>query len=209
MVLSFFQQLFRRKPKANKPLTTRHMKKDIILIGKQGSGKGTQSKLLVQDYSYEIFETGGALRAIASSGSDLGKKVLEITQRGDLVSNEIVMDIVEDFLKNISSDTPVIFDGIPRSEEQRVSLEALLNKYNREFVVVELTLHNEIAIERMLGRGRQDDTPEAIKKRLENFDAYTAPLIDVWRKQDKVLTIDGDLNVEEGQKQLREVLGLN
>lgn len=184
------------------------MKKDIILIGKQGSGKGTQSKILADAYKYVIFETGGALRSIAQSGSELGKKVLEITQRGDLVSNDVVMAIVEDFIEKIEPGTPVIFDGIPRSEEQRVSLETLLKKHHREFVVVELTLHNEVAIERMLGRGRQDDTPEAIKKRLENFDAYTAPLIEVWRKQDKVLTIDGDLCIEEGQKQLRKVLGL-
>ena len=184
------------------------MKKDLILIGKQGSGKGTQSKLLVQDHNYAVFETGGALRAIAQEDSELGRKVLEITQRGDLVSNDIVMDIVENFLKNTEPGTPVIFDGIPRSEEQRVSLEALLEKTGREFLVVELTLHNEIAIERMLGRGRQDDTPEAIKKRLENFDAYTAPLIEVWREQDKVLTIDGDLSIDEGQAQLREVLGI-
>ena len=182
---------------------------DIIFIGKQGSGKGTQSQLLIKDHPYSVFETGGALRAIAQEDSDLGKKVLEITQRGDLVPNEIVMDIVNDFLDKNAANGPVIFDGIPRSEEQRVSLEALLKEAGREFIAVELTLDNEVAVKRMLSRGRQDDTPEAITKRLENFDAYTAPLIEVWREQGKLKTIDGNLSIEEGQAQLRKVLGLS
>ena len=76
----------------------------IIILGPQGSGKGTQAKILAQKHGYQIFETGGALRAIAKEDSELGRKVLEITQRGDLVPNEIVMDIVEDFLSKNDQD---------------------------------------------------------------------------------------------------------
>ena len=104
---------------------------DLILVGIQGSGKGTQGKLLAEKFGYKIFETGGALRAIAKEDSALGHKVKEITERGDLVPNEIVMEIVEHFFAGISSEVPVIFDGIPRSEEQRQSLENLLQEPHR------------------------------------------------------------------------------
>lgn len=182
--------------------------RDIILIGKQGSGKGTQGKLLAQDFGFKIFETGGALRAISQTDTDLGRTVLEITQRGDLVSNDIVMQIVEDFLENVEEGVPVIFDGIPRSEEQRVSLEAVLKKMGRDFKVVELLLDNDVAVQRMLARGRVDDTPEAIAKRLENFDAYTQPLIAVWKEQGLVHSVDGSGTIEEENEKIYRALGL-
>ena len=171
--------------------------KDLILVGKQGSGKGTQGKFLIQDFGYKLFETGQALRNIGQSGTPLGNKVLEITQRGDLVPNEIVMEIVEEFLKDTDADTPILFDGIPRSEPQRISLEALLQKFGRTFEVLEITLSNETAIKRMMGRGRSDDTPEAIAKRLENFEEHTRPLIDTWKSQGKVFEVSGEQEIEE------------
>lgn len=174
---------------------------DLILVGIQGSGKGTQAKLLAQKFNYEIFETGGALRAIAKEDSELGRKVKEITERGDLVPNEIVMEIVEHFLEGVNDDTPVIFDGIPRSDAQRESLEKLIQAHGREFVALEIKLSDEEAMKRMMHRaqteGRADDTPEVMKKRIENFYAYTAPLLEVWRGKGKLISIDGEQEIEE------------
>jgi len=85
----------------------------------------------------------------------------------------------------------------PRSEEQRQTLEAELKKAGRNFIVLEITLPDEIAIQRMQGRGRSDDTPEVIAKRLENFRAHTEPLIEIWRNQGKVITVDGSKNIQE------------
>jgi adenylate kinase len=133
------------------------MHKDLILVGKQGSGKGTQAKILAKKLGFKIFETGAALRNIAQQDTPLGREVLDITSRGDLVSNDIVMQIVEDFLNELEENTPVIFDGIPRSEVQRQSLEDLLNKNSRDFLVIEIKLSNEEALNRLLIRAKCND----------------------------------------------------
>ena len=96
------------------------MHKDIIFIGKQGSGKGTQGRRLSKDFGYRIFETGQELRNIAQQDTELGHKVKEITQRGDLVPNDIVMEIVQDFLAHTDAETPVIFTT--RKTQQLLSL---------------------------------------------------------------------------------------
>ena len=194
--------------------------KDLILIGKQGSGKGTQAKILAEKFGFEIFETGAELRRIATKDSELGHTVKEITTRGDLVSNKVVMEIVENFLKNLSGEVPIIFDGIPRSEEQRKSVEKLMENHEREFSVLEVRLSNDEALKRLTIRGkcnncgknfgggtcpecgsinvsrRADDNPDSILKRLENFEKYTTPLLNVWREHDKVMSIDGEQSVE-------------
>lgn len=173
---------------------------DLILIGRQGSGKGTQGKILAEKFGYQIFETGGALREMAQQDSDLGRQVKEITGRGDLVSNEIVMAIVRDFLSALDPSTPVIFDGIPRSEIQRESLEMELEAAGRDWRALEIRISNEEAVHRLLKRaeieGRADDNITAIQKRLENFETYTQPILDIWAKQDKLLAIDGTSGVE-------------
>lgn len=210
------------------------MKKDLILIGKQGSGKGTQAKILAKRFGFQIFETGGALRAIAKEDSELGRTVKDITTRGDLVPNEVVMDIVRDFLENNASNGPVIFDGIPRSEEQRVTLEALLSDMGREFQALEIRLTNEEALHRLMLRAtcddcglsfgseddicpkcgsenisrRADDNPDSIMKRLENFDKYTAPLMEIWREAGKMVSVNGEQSVEGVTIEMLEQLGL-
>ena len=204
------------------------MHKDIILVGKQGSGKGTQAKILAKKLGFKIFETGAALREIAQQDTDLGREVLDITSRGDLVSNDIVMKIVEDFLANLEKDTPVIFDGIPRSEVQRESLEELLAKNSRDFVVIEIKLSNEEALNRLIIRAkcddcganfgspedicpkcgsenisrRNDDNPDAIMNRLKNFDEYTYPLLEEWEKSGKLISVDGEQSVEEVSQEI-------
>ena len=195
--------------------------KDLILVGKQGAGKGTMGEFLIRDYGFQLFETGGELRKIAQQDTDLGRKVKDITTRGDLVPNEVVMEIVQTFLQNVKDDTPVLFDGIPRSEEQRISLENELSKAGRDFNVLELQLDNEIAIQRLVIRARcnvcgknfggdicpvcgstdisrrADDNEEAIRRRLDNFDAYTAPLLDIWKEAGKLISVDGRGGIDE------------
>lgn len=207
---------------------------DLILVGKQGSGKGTQAKILAEKHGFEIFETGGALRAIAKEDSELGREVKEITTRGDLVSNEIVMAIVADFLEKMEKAAPVIFDGIPRSDEQRASLEELLKSKGRDFRALEIKLSNEEALKRLTIRAncnkcganfgstddlcpecgstdisrRADDNVEAITKRLENFDKYTLPLLETWKKVNKLVSVDGEQSIEKVTEDMLEQLGL-
>lgn len=185
--------------------------KDLILIGIQGSGKGTQAKILAKSQGYQIFETGGALRSIAAEDSELGKQVKEITTRGDLVPNEIVMEIVKDFVNHKADKTkPIIFDGIPRSEEQRQSLEKLLAELKRDFQVLHITLSEEEAFNRLIKRaeieGRADDNPEAIKKRIQNFYDFTSPLLSPWTAQGKVIEINGDQAIEKVTENISQTL---
>lgn len=185
--------------------------KSLILIGPQGSGKGTQAKLLAAEFGYTIFETGGVLRTIAKEDSELGNQVREITTRGDLVPNEVVMDIVEKFIGE-HKNTPIIFDGIPRSEEQRQSLEKLLEQHQVDFTAVEIALPIDRCMDRLLKRaeieGRADDNPESIRNRLKNFFTYTEPLLEFWAERKKLVTVSGDGKPEEVHKIISEKLNL-
>ncbi len=211
------------------------MQKDLILVGKQGSGKGTQAKILAKKLGFKIFETGAELRKMAKEDSDLGREVLAITSRGDLVSNDIVMRIVEDFLANLDKNTPVIFDGIPRSEVQRESLEKLLAKNSRDFTALEIKLSNEEALNRLIMRAhcddcgnnfgsledvcpkcgsenisrRADDNPEAIMNRLKNFDEYTYPLLGEWEKRGKLVSVNGEQSIEKVTAEIFDKLGIS
>ena len=183
---------------------------DLILIGIQGSGKGTQARILAEKYKYKIFETGGELRQLAKGNTPLGKKIKSIIERGDLVSNEIIMEIVENFLQNIQPQESVIFDGIPRSEEQRQSLEELLLRHNRDFLAIEIKLSEKEVMNRLLRRaeieGRADDNPEAIQKRIQNFFTYTAPLLQSWKKRNKLQSVDGSKSIEAVSQDIQQIL---
>lgn len=186
--------------------------KDIILIGRQGSGKGTQGKILAEKYGYQIFETGGALRAMAQEDSDLGRKVKDITSRGDLVPNEIVMEIVADFLEGLDKKTPVIFDGIPRSVEQQESLDEEIQKAGRSYIALEIKLSTDRAVERLIERGktegRADDNIVAIQKRIENFETFTMPVIKNYEDRDLLIAVDGDQELEVVTEEVIKALDL-
>lgn len=206
--------------------------KDIILLGKQGSGKGTQSRILTQKYPFDIFETGSALREVAGSGTELGTRVKAIVERGDLVPNDIVMEIVRDFVSNVPAERAVLFDGIPRFEEQRQTMEALLSEMGRDFLVLEIRLSDEEARTRLGSRAqcgdcgflfsgsedvcpkcgstniirRADDVPEAIEKRLQNFREKTEPLFPIWERQGRLLVVNGEQDVEAVTRDMEALL---
>ncbi len=190
----------------------RKIMKDLILIGRQGSGKGTQGKILAEKFGYSIFETGAVLRAIAKEDSDLGKKINKIISCGDLVSNDIIMELVVDFIEKVPENTPVLFDGIPRSMEQRESLEKELNKFEREFKVLEITLSNKEAFNRLIKRGqiegRSDDNVVAIQNRIDHFDTHTQPIVNFWAEKDLVISVNGEQNIEKVTEEMIEKLGL-
>lgn len=190
--------------------------KDLILIGKQGSGKGTQGSILAERFQFVIFETGAELRKIAKEESDLGRAVKKIIETGDLVPNEMVMRIADNFIQKAEKETPIIFDGIPRSEEQRSSLENSLEKAGRSFHALEIKLSDAEAMKRLLIRGRcvdcganfggdvcpkcgskniirrNDDNEKAIRKRLLNFENITLPLLENWRERGLLISVNGE-----------------
>src|SRR3989338_7866396 len=125
---------------------------DIVLFGIQGSGKGTQARKLAEEFGYILFETGGALRAIAATDSDLGRQVKEIIDSGHHVSPEIVMDVVNAAVKRCPKDKPIIFDGIPRNMDQMEPFNQVLAGGGREFRCIEIHVDEEAAVQRILKR---------------------------------------------------------
>lgn len=206
---------------------------DIILFGIQGSGKGTQGKFLKERYHAAYFETGAELRRLASEDSDLGKKVKEIIEAGHLVPNEVVMEIVENFLKSVPEGKNVIFDGIPRKMVQAETLIKLLQDNHREYKALILDLSKEQALERLTKRRvcskckavypasykndycekcggelitRTDDNAESIKVRLQAFTDETMPVINKFEEEGNLIHIDASGTIEEVDKALREIL---
>lgn len=203
------------------------------MFGIQGSGKGTQSKKLKDHYGMAYFETGSELRRLASEDSELGHKVKSIIEAGHLVDNEVVMEIVENFMNNVPEGQGVFFDGIPRKMDQKETLDALLNKHGREFKCVILDLSEEQALERLTKRRicknckevypskydkdlcekcggelitRTDDNAESIKVRLQAFTDETMPAIKKYEEEGKMIHVDGSKSIEEVDSSLREVL---
>ncbi|MBT4055685.1 nucleoside monophosphate kinase, partial [Candidatus Peregrinibacteria bacterium] len=125
---------------------------DLIFFGMQGAGKGTVGKVVAEKLNLKIFETGGALRVLAQEDSELGKKIKSIIEAGHLVPNEVVMEIVEDFINKLEPGQSVLFDGIPRSIEQAESLNMLLSKHDREYKAVLIDITEETALERLTTR---------------------------------------------------------
>lgn len=125
---------------------------DLILFGRQGSGKGTQGKVLAERYGLTPFVTGDELRRLANEPSELGKKVKSIIEAGHLVPNDVVMEIIENFMNNLPGGSRVLFDGIPRKMEQAESFDALMKKLGRDFTGVVIELDEESAVKRLTTR---------------------------------------------------------
>lgn len=174
--------------------------KDVILVGIQGSGKGTQAKIL-QKKGFQILETGDFFRGLRDNQSELAKRVVATIDKGEYVDDQTVMEIVEGLLIGMDTSRPILYDGIPRSEPQRIELEALLENREREFQVISIKISEEEAFDRLKKRahteGRKDDTTEGIKNRIQLFHELTEPMIQAWKKQGRVIEVDGNGTVEE------------
>lgn len=176
---------------------------NIIILGAPGAGKGTQSEFLIQTFALEHLSTGDMLRAEIAAGSDLGKQAKSIMDAGDLVSDEIVIGMI----RNRLTDKGMLFDGFPRTLAQAEALDALLQENNMQVDhVLLLEVENNEIIERMLARGRTDDNEEAIRNRLKVYDKQTSPLVDYYRKQDKLLRVCGVGDVQEISRQIRKLI---
>ena len=175
---------------------------DLLLFGIQGGGKGTQAKKLVDRFGFHHFEPGGVFRAMAASGTELGKTVASYIDQGSLVPHEIVMQVLSGAIGQVPADKPILFDGIPRDADQKRDFDMITSSLNRDFRCIEIVVDEELAIQRILQRGkeqgRKDDQDEAfIRKRMGWTKEKTQPVIEEYRSQGKVATIDGDAPVEE------------
>ena len=208
---------------------------DIILFGMQGSGKGTQGKILAERYNLKVFDMGSQLRSMIESGTELGNQIKDIVEKGDLVSDDMVLGIVKHFLDNISVDTSVVFDGIPRTIHQSEELLTLLKHYQRDVFGLLVKISEKEAIKRLTQRRvcskckeiypafyegdtcsscggllitRQDDSNlDSIKRRLENYQKETKPVIDYFYDTDHLIQVDGEQAIPDVTEEMIEKAG--
>ena len=169
---------------------------NIILLGPPGAGKGTQARMLTEERGLIQLSTGDMLRAAIASGSELGLKVKDVLARGDLVTDEIVIALIEARLPEAEAAGGAIFDGFPRTVAQAEALDAMLAKRGAQIdAVVRLKVDDAALTERIAKRfaeqGRPDDNPETFKDRLAVYNRQTAPLLPYYEQQGKLTEVDG------------------
>ena len=175
---------------------------NLILFGPPAAGKGTQAKRLVEGRNMVQLSTGDMLRAAIASGSELGQRVEGIMQRGELVSDAIVVELIESRLPEADAAGGAIFDGFPRTLAQAEALDKMLAGRGRKIdLVLRLKVDDEALKQRIAGRfaesGRPDDNPESFKVRLAAYNAQTAPLLPYYAAQGKLYEVDGMGAVED------------
>jgi adenylate kinase len=174
---------------------------NLILFGPPAAGKGTQAKRLVDQRRMVQLSTGDMLRAAIASGSDLGKRVAGIMQRGELVPDEIVIGLIHDRLPGLEGTGGAIFDGFPRTIAQARALDTMLQAEGKTIdMVVRLKVDDPALASRVAGRfaefGRPDDNPESFAVRLAAYNRDTAPLIPYYQGQGKLRDVDGMASVQ-------------
>ncbi|MBI2636407.1 nucleoside monophosphate kinase [Candidatus Peregrinibacteria bacterium] len=182
---------------------------DLVLFGIQGSGKGTQAKRLAAEFGYDIFEAGGELRKIAASSSELGKKIRFYIDNGNLVPHEIIMQVVKEAILARPKSQKILFDGIPRDENQMTGFNKIMKDAGRDFRCIHILLDPAEGIRRILGRakmeGRADDADTAIiERRMKTFVEKTIPVIEKFKREKKVLDIDGMRTVDEVYMEMKK-----
>jgi len=184
---------------------------NLILFGPPAAGKGTQAKKLMGERGFIQLSTGDMLRAARSSGSELGRRVAAIMDSGSLVSDEVVISLIEEQLAKNPKVAGFIFDGFPRTIPQaKVLDESLARSSQKVDVVIRLKVDEQALIDRITLRfaaeGRADDNPEAFKKRLVAYNSQTAPLVEVYSGQGKLREIDGMADVETVSASIARIL---
>ena len=206
---------------------------DYVLFGIQGSGKGTQGKILAEKIGAAYFETGGELRRLSNDGSELGKKVKSIIEAGHLVPNEVVMEIVESFIDKAAAHAAV-FDGIPRNKEQDENLLVVFEKLKRDYTGIYFELSRDEAEKRLLKRRicakcktvypafytgercecggtlqtRSDDNEASIRTRIEIFYQETVPVVDAWKKAGKIISLNAAGTIEQVTQELSQKINV-
>ena len=187
------------------------MAADLVLLGPPGSGKGTQAARLTAKYRIPQIATGDILRAAVDAGTPLGQQVKAYLDRGELVPDSLVVDIIRHRLAEPDSKQGFILDGFPRTVPQAQALDALLSELQRPLdAVLYLQVDRRSLLDRLGHRAavdqRSDDRPEIIAHRIDVFLEQTAPLIDYYRQQSKLRLIDGTRPPEEVAAAIDEVL---
>lgn len=168
----------------------------LVLLGAPGSGKGTQATRLKEHLQVPHISTGDLLRAEVAAGSKLGQAAKAVMDCGNLVSDEILLGMLEERLARADAVNGFILDGYPRNLAQAAALDQLLARIHQPMnFAVQLEVPTELLVERIAGRakaeGRADDSPESVRNRLDIYDCQTAPVIDFYRQHGQLTVVDG------------------
>lgn len=185
----------------------------IFFIGPQGSGKGTQAKILAQKLNFFHWDNGAICREAGKMDNEIGREVKETMENGLYLSDELLMQIARQKLDILPSNTGVVFDGLPRRLSQAEFLMELLPKQGRSnFTTIFLDIPKEESVKRIMLRAelehRADDTREAVEKRLGQYYEQTLPILDYMKQHGKFIEIDGLGTIEEISAKINSALGI-
>lgn len=183
----------------------------LVLLGAPGSGKGTQASTLKTALGVPHVSTGDLLRAAVKAETSLGLKAKAVMEAGQLVSDDIVLGMLEERLAEQDAKAGFILDGYPRNVAQCAALEALLERIGQPLdVAVKLDVPNELIVERIAGRaaaeGRKDDSPETVRERLRIYSEQTEPVAGYFSDEGKLVVIDGVGELDEVFNRIKAAL---
>jgi adenylate kinase len=182
-----------------------------MILGPQGSGKGTQAQRIAASYALVHIATGDMLRQAITAKTELGLRVKPLYDAGELVPDELMIELIRERLEADDVDEGFILDGFPRTMAQAEALDAMLREIDRSLtVVLQLDVPIDVCVERLSKRaeeeGRVDDTPEAIRTRLGLYRQETEPVIEHYRAQGCLVVIHGDRGVDEVFEEIQRAL---
>lgn len=207
---------------------------NIVLLGAPGAGKGTQAAKLVEEFATPHISTGDILRAAVKNQTELGKKAKGYMDAGDLVPDSLIIDLMDERLREPDCEKGFILDGFPRNTAQAVTLDSALAEMGRSLDAALLVdVKPDVIVKRLSSRRtckecgytasagvdscpscggemyqRDDDKPETIQKRLDVYENQTAPLVEYYRGKELLKSVDGDRPVDEVYADVKELLGL-
>lgn len=174
----------------------------LVMVGPPGAGKGTQAEQLAEHYKAPHISTGAMLRDNISRQTELGISAKRYVDSGELVPNEIIVAMLKERLA--SEKNGFILDGFPRSVDQAEILDQIMAELSLKLDgVVNIQVPDSVVIERLVKRGRKDDTPEVIQRRLEVYAEETAPVVDYYDRTGRIFRIDGSGAIEEVHARIR------
>ena len=186
---------------------------NIILCGAPGSGKGTQSAFIAQKYGIKHLSTGDVLRAEIATGSELGKKIDALISKGNLVPDDMMYGVIENYIASLPADCKgTIFDGYPRTVAQAESLTQLLKKYGMEAIMIDLMVDEQLLIQRLIERGkvsgRADDNLNTIRHRIAVYHQQTEPIAHYYLHHGNYFAVNGNHTMADVFLQIMRVIDL-
>lgn len=179
----------------------------LIFLGPPGAGKGTQAQILSQNLQVPHISTGEILRSAIDEGSTLGQQAAGYMDRGELVPDSLILDMIRERLQAKDAENGWILDGFPRNVSQAEFLSTLLQELHQEpDFALNLDVADEELIQRLLGRGRKDDNRETIARRLEVYREQTAPVIDYYQQHQLLQTVNGQAPMAEVTQALETIV---